>query len=368
MERIFISPSRYVQGPNLLSHCAHHIQLISTSVLIIADTFIWNMLGESFTKHLTENHIQVYLSDFSGESSQAEIDRILTLASSVSIDSVLALGGGKVIDTGKMIANTLQISSIICPTVASTDAPTSAISVLYTEDGRFDHYQFSNKSPDLILVDSVLIAKAPVRMLVSGIADGLSTAVEVNAVLEANANNMVGGMPTLASIAIAKQCENIIFKHARDAVHANTQQIVSPALEAIIEANTLLSGLGFENGGLAAAHAIHNGFSSLTGQIHTLTHGEKIAYTTLTQLILENTPEQRYYQFLDLYLELGLPTTLADLHLSQNDDTLMKIAHQTLKQEDTILNMPFPITAPDIVHALKKVDEITRQYTKKTEQ
>lgn len=363
MERIFISPSRYVQGPHLLNQCAHHIQSIGQKILIIADPFIWNLLGQEFSTYLSSQQLEICHSHFSGESSQEEINRMMKIGSSNAIDCVLSLGGGKAIDTGKMIAHLLKVASIVCPTVASTDAPTSAISVIYTEDGLFDHYHFSQKSPDLILVDSHIIAQAPVRMLISGIADGLSTAVEANAVITAKANNMIGGKPTLASIAIARQCEEIIFTYALEAVKANQQKQVSPALEAIIEANTLLSGLGFENGGLAAAHAIHNGFSTLSGHIHTLTHGEKIAYTTLTQLFLEKAPENRYFQFLDLYLELGLPTTLNDLHIdSTDDDMLFKIATQTLKQEDTIHNMPFPITALDIVTALKQVDKITHRY------
>ena len=81
------------------------------------------------------------------------------------------------------------------------------------------------------------------------------------------------------------------------------------------EANTLLSGIGFESAGLAAAHAIHNGFTAIHGDIHTLTHGEKVAYGTLTQLLLENRPKEELDKYITFYKALGLPTTLKEVKL-----------------------------------------------------
>ena len=160
----------------------------------------------------------------------------------------------------------------------------------------FEKYIFYSKNPDLVLVDSAVIAKAPKRLLASGIADGLATWVEARAVMQANGVTMLGDRQTLAGNAIAKKCEEILFADGLQAIAACEAQVVTPALENIIEANTLLSGLGFESAGLAAAHAIHNGFTALSGDIHHLTHGEKVAYGTLTQLFLENRPKEDVYK------------------------------------------------------------------------
>lgn len=74
---------------------------------------------------------------------------------------------------------------------------------------------------------------------------------------------MFHGKPTLASLAIAQKCEEVIFEYGYSAYTSVEKHIVTPQVDAVIEANTLLSGLGFENGGLAGAHAIHNGFTAL---------------------------------------------------------------------------------------------------------
>ncbi len=91
---------------------------------------------------------------------------------------------------------------------------------------------------------------------------------------------------------------------------ASEAKVVTPALENIIEANTLLSGIGFESGGLAAAHAIHNGFTALTGDIHHLTHGEKVAYGTLVQLFLENRPKEVLDKYIRFYQQIGMQPLL----------------------------------------------------------
>ncbi len=164
---------------------------------------------------------------------------------------------------------------MIVPTIASTDAPTSALSVIYTDEGNFETYRFYKKNPDLVLVDTKLIAEAPARFLASGIADALATWVEVRSVLAFGGKTMAGGVPTIAAEAIAKRCEEVLFDYGIPAYESVKAKVVTPALESVVEANTLLSGLGFESGGLAAAHAIHNGFTALHGDIHHLTHGEK---------------------------------------------------------------------------------------------
>ncbi|HER4941320.1 TPA: iron-containing alcohol dehydrogenase, partial [Streptococcus pyogenes] len=130
-----------------------------------------------------------------------------------------------------------------------------------------------------------------------------------------------------------------------------------PALENVIEANTLLSGLGFESAGLAAAHAIHNGFTALTGAIHHLTHGEKVAYGTLTQLFLENRSREEIDRYIDFYQAIGMPTTLKEMHLdTATQEDFLKIGRQATMAGETIHQMPFVISPEDVAAALVAVD------------
>lgn len=357
MERIFISPARYVQGRNALKTGVPHIERLGTKPLLLCDDLVWDIAGAELSRSLTKAGLLVTRASFSGESSIQEVHRIQQLAKDKECDAVLGLGGGKTIDTAKAISDQLNLPVGILPTVASTDAPTSAISVIYSENGTFESYQFYKKSPELIIVDTQIISQAPVRLLTAGIADALATLVEVRAVSQTQGKNMAGGAGTLAARAIAEKCEETLFKYGIQAVEANRAKVVTEAFEAVVEANTLLSGIGFESGGLAAAHAIHNGFSVVQGEIHSLTHGEKVAYATLTQLFLENRSKKEIDKFIEFYQKLQLPTTLAEIKLQNaNYEDLLAIGKQATVKHETSHRMPFSITPEAIADALIAVD------------
>ncbi|EBY4362103.1 iron-containing alcohol dehydrogenase [Salmonella enterica subsp. enterica serovar Bovismorbificans] len=134
--------------------------------------------------------------------------------------------------------------------------------------------------------------------------------------------------------------------------------VPTPALEHVIEANTLLSGLGFESGGLAAAHAIHNGLTVLPAT-HKYWHGEKVAFGTLAMLMLtDRAPEliEEVYQFCE---DIGLPTTLADIGLAGvSDDELLAVARASCQTGETMHNEPFTITPEAVQAALRAADAV----------
>ncbi len=128
---------------------------------------------------------------------------------------------------------------------------------------------------------------------------------------------MAGGKCTQAALALAELCYNTLIEEGEKAMLAAEQHVVTPALERVIEANTYLSGVGFESGGLAAAHAIHNGLTAIP-DAHHYYHGEKVAFGTLTQLVLENAPVEEIETVAALCHSVGLPITLAQLDIKQD--------------------------------------------------
>lgn len=361
MEKVFASPSRYVQGKGVLTTGICHIKSLGNHPLLLCDDIVWGIVGESFSESMKVEGLKVTHIPFNGEASIAEIQRVSNIGLEEKIDVVIGLGGGKTIDAAKAISDKLNLPVAVVPTIASTDAPTSALSVIYSEDGVFENYLFYKKNPELVLVDTGVISKAPVRLLASGIADALATWVEGRSIIEAHGKTMGGGAPTLAAEAIAAKCEAVLFENSFKAVEACRAKVVTPALEAVIEANTLLSGIGFESCGLAAAHAIHNGFTALHGDIHSLTHGEKVAYGTLAQLILENKPKEMLDKFIEFYQTLELPTTLADLKLPDiSYDELLKVGKLATQPGETIHQMSANYSAEDVTDALFAVDSYVR--------
>lgn len=364
-ERIFVSPAKYVQGKNVIGKISAYIEGMGSKALVIADEVVWDIVGHSIVKELKTSDIAVEEVVFNGESSKNEVQRIADIAKNFGSTLVIGVGGGKTLDTIKAVGDEVDAHIVIVPTTASTDAPTSALSVLYSEEGVFEGYRFYKKNPDLVLVDTAVIAKAPARFMSSGIADALATWVESRSVIKSGGKTMAGGTPTIAAAAIAEKCEEILFSYGKLAYDSVKAKVVTPALEAVIEANTLLSGLGFESGGLSAAHAVHNGFTALEGDIHHMTHGEKVAFGTLVQLALEDHPIEEIERYIALYISLDLPVTLEDIQLKDvSREDIMKVAEAATHEDETI-HAGFTVTADDVADAIFAADQYAKSYKEK---
>ena len=244
---------------------------------------------------------------------------------------------------------------MIAPTIASTDAPTSALSVVYDDDGAFLEYRFWRGNPDCVLVDTQVIAQAPVRFLVAGIGDGLSTWFEADASSTTRAAAMAGGAPLQAALTLARLCYDTLLADGVAARQAVERKVVTPALERVVEANTLLSGLGFESGGLAAAHSIHNGLTALH-ETHEFWHGEKVSFGVVAMLVLEGRPTAVLDEVVDFCLDVGLPVTLGDVGVDADTADLDAVAAAACAEGETIHNLPFAVNPAMVVDAMLAAD------------
>jgi glycerol dehydrogenase len=363
-----IGPRKYVQGRGVLRTIGTHVAKLGTDALVIADDNVWSLVGKKLDKSFKDAKVRVTKEVFGGECSQREIERLAQAAGKAKASVVVGVGGGKTLDTAKAVGHQAGSSWVTAPTVASTDAPTSALSVIYTDDGIFQKYVFFPRNPDLVLVDTELCANAPYRFLVSGMGDALATWVEARATAEACKSTMAGGAPTMAALALAKLCWDTLLSYGFLARHAAEQHVVTPALEKVVEANTLLSGLGFESGGLAAAHAVHNGLTALP-ETHHFMHGEKVNFGTLTQFALEDRPTREINEFVAFCTSVGLPTTLEELDLGKaGKDELMAVAKAATASGETIHNMPFKVTPQMVVDAMIAADSYARAYKQQAAQ
>ncbi|MFC6465318.1 glycerol dehydrogenase [Marinilactibacillus sp. GCM10026970] len=358
---VFRSPSRYIQGAGVIADLAKETEAIGKSPLLIADEVVWEITEESIKESYKDSEIEFDFEQFNGEASTKEIDRLADAGKEHSSDLVIGVGGGKTLDTAKAVSDELGIPVVIVPTTASTDAPTSALSVIYSDDGVFEGYKFYDKNPELVIVDTAIVVNAPLKLFASGICDAMATLIEVKATLKRNGNAMAGGKPTLASLAIAEMAEKTLFDHGYSAYKSVKEGVVTPAVDAIVEANTLLSGLGFENGGLAGAHAIHNGFTAIDGKIHDLTHGEKVAYGTLVQLVLERKTEKEILKYIEFFKKIDMPTTLKDMHLEEKSfEDLIEVGKLATADGETMENLDPEITAEQVANAILAVDALSK--------
>jgi len=363
-ERLFQSPSKYIQGPNAIKNAAKYLSPLGRRPLLTADDRVYEIAGKQLTSALEGADFKVTRGKFGGEASSQEINQLCDLGKQSEVDFIIALGGGKTIDTAKAVADKLKVQVAVLPTTASTDAPCSALSVIYTPEGEFEQYSFYDKNPTIVLVDTSVVVKAPARFLAAGIGDALATNVEARQCR--NSPNFGGLLPTDLSEAIGRKCEEILFKYGKQAYEANKAQAVTPAFEAVVEANTLLSGLGFESGGLAAAHAIHNGFTAIEA-MHGLMHGEKVAFGIVCQLILDGASTEELDRYIGLMLSVDLPVSFEQLGIPNvTDEELRKVAQAACSPNETIWNMERVINPDLVFNAIKGANAASTDYIRRT--
>lgn len=355
MARIIIAPGKYVQGKGELKNIAEYTKPFGENPFVLISESGKKRFGDIIEKSFEGTNIKFEV--FNGECSYNEINRVGEKLGDA--DVVIGVGGGKIHDTAKAAAFYAKIPVVIVPTVASTDAPCSAVSVIYTDDGVVEDYLWLPSNPNLVLVDTQTVANAPSRLLVAGLGDALATFFEARANVRAGKTKApAGGSITKSAYALAELCYDILLSKGLEAKLAVDKKACTKSLEDVVEANTYLSGIGFESGGLGAAHAIHNGFTALD-ETHDYYHGEKVAFGTLCQQILENAPADEVQELIEFCISVGLPVTLKEIGIKDvTEEKIRKVAEVATVDGESTHNMPFDVTTDDVYNAILGADAI----------
>ncbi|HOO47016.1 MAG TPA: glycerol dehydrogenase [Deltaproteobacteria bacterium] len=350
-----IFPGKYIQGSGAINRLGKLIPRYGTKGFLICSPSAFETILPSLKSSL-EDTVPVIAERFGRECTDEEITRLSDLAQREACDVIVGIGGGKTLDTAKAVSHGLGCPVLLVPTIASTDAPCSAISVIYRSTGQVKRVISLVRNPDVVLVDTDIIARSPVRLLVAGMGDALATWFEAESCMLKPARNMAGGYGSAAVFTLARLCYDQLLQYGVEAKDACEAGMVTPALEQITEANILLSGLGFESGGLGAAHAIHDGFTALE-QCHDYYHGEKVAFGLLASLFLTGKPKEIVDEVYSFCESVGLPSTFADIGLDGvSDDDLQKVARIACGAKESIHNELAPVTPEAVVASLKEAD------------
>lgn len=344
-------PGKYIQGSGSIQELASLIAQFGNKAVLLTSKTAQTCLPEAYRSEPLSSLIRV--ERFGGECCEAEIARLSAFVQAEKAQVVVGMGGGKVIDTAKITADRAGLPVIVVPTIASTDAPCSGCAVSYSADGIFEKVHYQRMNPAIVLVDMDILAKAPVRFLVAGMGDALATWFEARSCATTSSVNECGGLGTLTGNSLARLCYDLLLEYGLAAKKENEAEVAGPALQRIAEANILLSGIGFESGGLAAAHAIHNGLTVLP-ETHAFYHGEKVAFGLIAGLRLTGAPQHEIDQVVTFCQSVGLPTQLSHLGISsQNHQGLMAAAQKTTEPGSSIHHEGEGITAERVYDALR---------------
>jgi glycerol dehydrogenase len=362
MNKVLIAPRKYVQGAGVLKEIGSHLAALGKKPALLWDSAVKGIVGSTVLASIAEAGIEIIDVDFNGDSTKAEAARVAELIKEAGADIAVGIGGGKTLDTAKAAAHQAGVKTVTVPTIASNDSPTSSYTVWYDEEGNCMGFESWGVNPDLVLVDSQVIANGPVAAFVAGIGDGLGTWVEADACFSVRGGNLAGGRSTLSAMAIARLCYDVLLEHGVDARRDVELNIVTPSVEKVIEANVLMSGIGFESGGVATAHMIANCLPSFP-ECHNLMHGHEVGFGVISQLCLDDDFDvEERNDIVDFQIAVGLPVTFADIGLAGVERSRLQTIGDICAGEGSLCgNHPFEVTADDIINAMIAADALGQE-------
>lgn len=351
--RRLIAPASYVQGPGVLTDPDAFAALLADRALVLGGETALSMVMDDLRSGLEAIDISIIAVEEGVDSCTfTVIDALAEQVQGSDVGLIVGVGGGAALDTAKAVAKRTETELAIVPTIASTDAPCSSVAVVYDDDGGFAGYVHRRRNPELVCVDTAVIANSPTRFLRYGLGDAFATRFEAETVASTRRTTHAKGVPTDAALTLARSSFENIAHYGPAALAAAERDAVTPALERIVETNTLLSGVGFESGGLAAAHAFGKGFSRAGVKAP---HGLLIAFSTIAQLVLEDCEADILEEALEVARSVGIDNTLANLDA---EGKVVDVATAACSDDTTMANEPFEVIPTAAADALRTADEL----------
>ena len=355
-----ISPEIIFRGNNAWEKALPQISKLTKSPLFLGRGMNTQHLRNEIFRDLQDYKFNVTSANLQFDCCYEDISRIKHIILNNNNDSVIAAGGGKVLDSGKYIAESLNIPSITVPFSASTCAGWTALSNIYTKDGQFIKDVQLGACPKILVYDHKFIQTAPSRTLASGIADALAKWYESSI----TSSKLDDGLVQQA-IQISRVLRDQLLIDGGKAFKGQFEN--NPSWQNTVEACGLTAGLvggiGGEKCRTAAAHAIHNAITQIITPNEFL-HGEIVGVGLLLQLKLEEMKnnnklaDQLIKQLFVLMKELNLPTTIGQLGINVfENNNLEKIADFTCRDKSEIHFLPFEINKRDLIEVISNFEQ-----------
>ncbi|TAF11018.1 MAG: iron-containing alcohol dehydrogenase family protein [Nostocales cyanobacterium] len=347
-----VSPGKVIRGAGVLHSAAGEIAHLGTRPLIVAGTRTLSISQENLQPIFATAQLQTAAASYGTDCCEDSLQALRKAAKEHQADVIIGVGGGKALDTAKLIGHQLKLPVVTIPTSAATCAAWTALSNVYSETGAFLYDVGLLRCPDLLILDYDLIQTAPQGTLVAGIGDAIAKWYEASV-----SSGHLQDTLIIAAVQQARVLRDILFQKSAAALQSPGSEVWQEVVDATVLLAGVIGGLGGAQCRTVAAHAVHNGLTHISG--HGSIHGEKVAYGILVQLRLEEMlqgnqlADAARQQLLKFYAEIGLPQKLADLGLGNISlSELQTAAEITLAPNSDIHRLPFPVALEQLMAAM----------------
>jgi len=348
-----MAPAQVVRGDDALAQAGAAIARLGKRPLVIGGDRTLKVVRPFLKPAFKSHKLTAAEASYGADCSEASLAQLRQAVSDHEADCIIGVGGGKALDTAKLVAHQSNVPIVTVPTSGATCAAWTALSNVYSEAGAFLYDVPLHRCPDLLILDYSLMRTSDRRTLVAGIGDALAKWYEASVSSGHSDQTLM-----IAAVQQARVLRDILFQKSEAALAEPGGAAWREVVDATVLLAGVIGGLGGAQCRTVAAHAVHNGLTHLPISHGTL-HGEKVAYGILVQLRLEEmvqgnqlaaTARQQLIQFYD---RIGLPKTLADLGMAEvRVADLAHAAELACQPQSDIHRLPFTVYPSHLMAAM----------------
>ena len=290
------------------------------------------------------------------ECTHEAITALAEQAKRLQVDMIFGMGGGKAIDTAKGAACEAKLPVFTFPTIAATCAATTALSVVYHEDGSFDEFYFYDRPAIHSFIDLSIIAKAPAIYLQAGMGDTIGKYFECH--FAARGDKLAH--PSALGRAISNMCyfplRDCGVQALRDCKAGRCTEELREAVLANVVSTGLVSLMVLDQYNCAVAHSVYYGLVCIPGFEEENLHGNVVAYGVLVQLAVDGKTEEakELKQFLQ---DMEIRTTLKEMGVELRRENFGAVLTEIVTGPD-MEHIPYPINEDMIYEAMELVEHL----------
>ncbi|MEM6251822.1 MAG: iron-containing alcohol dehydrogenase family protein [Cyanobacteria bacterium P01_D01_bin.156] len=351
LSTLMVSPAQVVRGSGILSQMGSHVARLGRRPLLIGGDRTLSAAAPLLTDML--QGLSVAQASYRTDCCETTLESLQKAIEQHEADLVIGIGGGKALDTAKLVAYQSRLPVVTIPTSAATCAAWTALSNVYSDRGAFRYDVGLPTCPELLLLDYDLVATAPKRTLVAGIGDAIAKWYEASVSSGHSSQTLIIG-----AVQQARVLRDILFQKSAAALETPGGDDWREVVDASVLMAGVIGGMGGAQCRTVAAHAVHNGLTQVPAS-HGMLHGEKVAYGILVQLRLEEMESGNALavaarqQLLRFYSQIGLPMTLSDLGLGEMSLLdLRQAAEFACKPKSDIHHLPFEVSPQQVMAAM----------------
>ncbi|MDJ0846636.1 iron-containing alcohol dehydrogenase family protein [Crocosphaera sp.] len=350
---LLISPTQVIQGEGTISQAGEAISRLGKRPLVVGGNHSLKLIPSYLNPVFKQFNLTASFDSYAPDCSETSLNNLGQTSKNHQADFIIGVGGGKALDTAKLLAHQQQLPIVTIPTSGATCAAWTALSNVYSHQGAFQYDVPLSRCPELLILDYNLLKTAPKRTLVAGIGDAIAKWYEASV-----SSGHSSATLTIAAVQQARVLRDLLLQKSVNALDNIGGEDWREVVNATVLLAGVIGGLGGANCRTVAAHAVHNGLTHIPAA-HDALHGEKVAYGILVQLRLEEMLQGNQLaatsrqQLLKFYQEIGLPKSLEDLGLSRVTlEELRQAALITCQPKSDIHRLPFKVSPEQLLSAM----------------